>query len=331
MTWWQRLWRRRKMEEQLEKELRFHLDQHATDLVAHGQDPEEARRQARLALGGPEQVKEECRDARGTRWLEDLWQDFRYALRTLRNRPGFAAVALLTLALGTGATTVMFTVINGVLLKPLPYAEPDKLVMLQEQTDWSTQFGNLWALTYPNYLDCKRESRSLAVAAWSFGGGTISDPGAAEYVDGRQISSELFTVLGLPLFRGRAFLPEEDRPGGAPVAIISYSLWQRRFAGEPRTAGLSVVLDDKSYTVVGITPPRFQLDGEEGDVLTPLGQDTAGYLRNRRAHPVGVVARLRPGAGLPQASAELELIGRQLTAQYPDSNKGRGFVPVPLR
>src|SRR5216684_5663596 len=197
MSWWQRLLRRRKMEDQLDKELRFHIEQHTSELIALGRDPKEARRQARLALGGPEQVKEQCRDARGTRWLEDLWQDFRYALRTLHQKPGFAAVALLTLALGSGATTVMFTVVNGVLLKPLPYAQPDRLLSLQEQTDWSTQFGNLWAFTYPNYLDCKRENRSLDMAAWSRGGGTVNEPGPAEYVDGRQISSELFPGLGV--------------------------------------------------------------------------------------------------------------------------------------
>src|SRR5438477_10434836 len=111
------------MEDQLEKELRFQLDEHASELIARGLYPDEARRQARLALGGPEQVKENCRDARGTRWLEDLWQDLRYAVRTLRQKPGFAALALLTLSLGIGATTVMFTVINGVLLKPLPYPD----------------------------------------------------------------------------------------------------------------------------------------------------------------------------------------------------------------
>ena len=331
MTWWHRLSRRGKLEEQLEKELRFHLEQHTADLIAQGHHPEEARRQARLALGGPEQLKEKCRDARGTRWLEDLWQDFRYALRTLRQKPGFAAVALLTLALGSGATTVMFTVINGVLLKPLPYPEPDRLVALQEQTDYSTQFGNLWAFTYPNFLDCRRDSRSLVMAGLLYTGGTLSEPGAAEYVDGRQVSSELFSILGVRLLRGRAFLPEDDRPGAAPVAIVSYALWQRRFGGSPEAIGLPLVFDGKPYTVAGILPAGFRLRGEEADVYTPLGQETAPYMKNREAHRLRVWARLRPSATLVQAQGELALIGRHLAEQYPKSNKGRTFIAEPLR
>src|SRR5262245_5230278 len=157
MNWFGRLLRRDRMEEQLEKELRFHVEQHTRDLVARGCDPQEARRLARIELGGPELVKEQCRDARGTRWLEDFWQDVRYAGRTLRQNAGFTAVGLLTLALGAGATTVMFTVINGVLLKPLPYPQAGRLVLVEEETNWSTRFGNRWAFAYPNYLDCRRQ------------------------------------------------------------------------------------------------------------------------------------------------------------------------------
>jgi putative ABC transport system permease protein len=202
------------MEEQLEKELRFHIDQHTADLIAHGHDPEEARRQARLALGGPEQVKEKCRDARGTRWLEDLLQDFRFALRALRQRPGFAAVTLLTLALGIGATTAMFTVINGVLLKPLSYPDPERLVTLHGQTE---KYGDQWGISYPNFLDLKRVSRSLTrLGAWSYGGDTVSGPGQAEYVDGRQISSGLLSVFGVNLSAGREFDLKKTSPEGHP-------------------------------------------------------------------------------------------------------------------
>jgi len=328
--WWQRLWRRKQMEDQLEKELRFHLEQHAADLIARGRDPQEARRQARLGLGGPEQVKEKCRDARGTRWLEDLWQDFRYALRTLRQKPGFAAVALATLALGIGAATVMFTVIDGVLLKPLPYREPDRLVAVQGHAAELTVFG-LQRLAYYDFLDCQRDSGTLEMAGWLFDTGTMSEPGEAEHVVEFGTSSNLFSVLGVPLFRGRPFLPEEDRPGGAPVVILGYSLWQRRFAGDPAALGMPVVLDAKRYTVVGIAASGFRLEGDEGDVYTPIGQNTLGFMRNRGAHPVGTIARLRPGATLGQAQAELALIGRHLAAQYPDTNKARSFVVEPLR
>jgi predicted permease len=328
MTWWHRLWHRRQMDEQLDKELLFHLDQHAADLVARGRPPAHATREARLALGGLEQVKEKCRDARGARWLEDFLQDLRYALRTLRQRPAFAAVALSTLALGIGATTVMFTIIDGVLLKPLSYPEPERLVSLHGYTEKS---GDQWGVSYPNFLDCQRESRSLTpMAAWSYGGGTVSEPGDAEYVVGRQISSQLFSVYGVTLSRGRAFLPEEDRPGAAPVAIISYSLWQRRYSGGRSAIGSRLIFDGKAYTVVGIAPADFQLEGD-ADVLTPLGQNTEVRMRNRQANFIHVVARLAPGVTVAEAQAELALIGRHLAEQYPQMNAGRSFQAQPLR
>ena len=331
MSWLQRLFNRRKMEEQLEKEMRFHLEQHTRDLIARGCTPGEARRQAHIAFGGSERMKEDCRDARGTRWLEDLVQDVRYAVRTLCQRPGFAAIALLTLALGTGATTVMFTVINGVLLKPLPYAEPDRLLLVQEKTDWSTQWGDLWAFTYPNYLDCKRDNHSLDMAGFRFAGGTVTASGHSEYVDSFEVSAGLFPVLGIPLARGRNFLPEEDRQGAAPVAIIGYGLWQRFFGGSDAAIGSPLTFEGKPYTVVGIAPARFRLSDSEADVFTPLGQGSPTFLENRERHGVRVWARLHSDATLSQARAELDLTGHHLAEQYPKSNKGRTFIADPLK
>jgi predicted permease len=325
------LFRRNVVEAELDDQLRAHLRDEVAKQLATGVTRDEAERRARLALGGLEQIKEECRDARGTRWLEDLVQDFRYAVRTLRQRPGFAAVALLTLALGVGATTVMFTLINGVLLKPLPYPEPDKLVAVHGHTDtWNAEVYGEQNVAYPDFLDCQRASRSLQMAGALFNGGTLSEPGEPEYVDLREISSDLFSVLRVNLAQGRAFLPEEDGSGAVPVMILGHGFWQRHFAGRP-ALGASVVFDQKRYTVVGIAPAGFRLYGDEADVYTPLGQDTAGYVRSRGAHPVHVLARLRPTAALAQAQTELDLIGRHLAEQYADTNAQRSFVAQPLR
>src|SRR2546430_28316 len=329
MSWWTRLWRRGQMEAQLEKELNFHLEQHMSQLVARGRAPDEARRQARLALGGPEQVKEKCRDARGTRWLEDLLQDTRYALRTFRQKPGFTLVALLLLALGIGATTVMFAVINSVLLRPLSYPEPDRLLTLRVFTE---RFGELWGFSNLDFGDAKRESQTLALAAWTYSGGTISVPGDPEYVNGRQISAELFSTLGISPVQGRAFRPDEDRPGAPPVAIISYGLWQRDFGGDPSAIGRSLVYEGKPYTVVGIAPASFQLDGD-ADGFTPLEQrqNTDPRMQNRSARFLRVLARLRPGFRLAEGRAELALIARHLAGEYPKSNADLGMIAYPLQ
>jgi len=332
MNWWHRLLRRNKMEEQLDKEMRFHLEQHTSELIAAGVNPAEARRRALMALGGPEQVKEECRDARGTRWLEDLWQDFRYAMRMLRQRPGFAAVALLTLALGTGATTVMFTLVNGVLLKPLPFPEPDRLVGVHGQSvEWNAELFGKQNVAYQDFLDCTRSSHSLDLAGALFSGGTVSQPGEPEYIDLRETSPGLFSVLRVPLLSGRDFLPEEDKQGAAPVAILGYSFWRRHFAGRADVPNSTMVLDVKRYTVVGIAPPGFRLFGQEADVYTPIGQDTARYLQNRDMHPVRVVARIQPGNTLGEAQAELSLIGRHLAETYQETNGRRTLIVEPLR
>jgi len=262
-------------ERELADEIESHLQMHIEDNVRFGMSTEQARRDAVLKFGGVEAMKEAYRERNTVPLLEHLLQDVRYALRTLRQKPGFAAVALLTLGLGCGATTVMFTVVNGVLVKPLAYPESEKLVTLHEHTE---RYGDPWGFAYLSFLDCLHESHSLALAAWTYGGGTVSEPGKPEYVSGRQISSELFSVLGLTLAAGRAFKAEEDRLGAAPVVIISYGLWHRRYGGNPAAIGMPLVLEGKSYTVVGVAPAGFhapagfQFSGD-ADVYTPLGQN----------------------------------------------------------
>jgi predicted permease len=326
MTWWARLWRRKQMEQDLEREVQFHLDQLASDLAARGVDPARARRQARLAFGGSEKVKEDCRDVRGTRWLEDLGHDLRYTVRTLRQNPGFAAVALLTLALGSGATTIMFTVVNGVLLKPLSYPEPDRLVTLQSHTE---KYGDNQGFSYLDFLDARQASRSTELAAWLYGGGTVTGPGEPEYVDGIRVSAEWFSVLGVPLQQGRAFRPEEDRLGGAPVIAISSRLWERRYGRSAAVLGSAVHFEGKAYTVVAIVAGDSPLFGV-ADVYTPLAQWDDPRMRNRGAPILNVDGRLRSGVTLAAADKELALISRGLAEQYPRFDAGRRFLAQPM-
>ena len=237
----------------------------------------------------------------------------------MRQRPGFAAVALLTLALGIGAATVMFTVVDGVLLKPLPYLEPDRLVRIYGFSPaWNVELFGDQNLSYPDFVDCQRESKTLDIAGRVWNSGTLSEPGDAVHVDFAEVTSNLLPLLGAHMFQGRNFLPEEDRPGGAPVAIVSYSLWQRQFGANPAALGTSLVLDAKRYTVIGILPADFRLRRKA--IRTSL-RSSARTTRHFSSAAVPtrweVYARLRPGATLAQAKAELATIGSRLEDQYP--------------
>ncbi len=259
--------------------------------------------------------------------MNGLLQDLRTVTRGLRQRPGFALLTVFILALGSGATTLIFTVIRSVLLKPLAYPDSQRLVTLHVKNE---QREDRWGFSYPDFLDCQRECRSFeGVSAWTYGGGTVSAPGEPEYVDGRLISSGLFSVLRVPMVRGRSFLAEDDHIGSAPAAIISTRLWQRRFGANPSAVGMPLHYDGKAYTVVGVAPPGFQLDGE-ADVFTPLGRSTELRMQWRAARFLHVVARLRTGIALAQAQTELALFSQRLARQYPD-DVGITQVPIPLQ
>lgn len=326
------LWRRERRNEELQEEIQAHLLLAEREAMESGMAKKEARHSARREFGNVSVAEEVSRDMWGWRWLFDFLQDVRYALRSFSQRPGFVSVALLTLALGIGATTVMFSLVNGVLLKPLPYPEPNRLVAVNGHTDgWNEKINGEQKLAYLDFLDCQRESHSLDMAALVYNSGTLSAPGLPQYVDYFEISSDFFSVVRVPLALGRAFLPEEDRIGATPVAILGYSFWQKRFEGRTDALGSTITLEQKQYNIVGVAPAGFQLYGDEPDLYTLVGQDSAGYLRIRAAQPVHGVGRLRPGATLGQAQAEVALTGSRLAQAYADTNKGRSLQVKPLR
>ncbi len=329
VNFWHRRRRRKNWERELSEELRHHFEKQVAANVAGGMAPDEARRQAALQFGAIEGVKEYCREERRGFWLETLWSDVRYALRVLRKNPGFASIAILALALGIGANTAIFSVVEGVLLAPLPYHEPDRLVLLLESNERFPQDS----ISYPNFQDWQRDARSFEqMAAFMLDQGfDLTGPGSPEHVAGNRISSGFFSTLGVQLTLGREFSPQEDRPGGAPVAIISNRLWRNRFAGRPQALGESLTLGGADYAVVGVLPPNFRFLADS-DIYTPVGQDDPLILGARGAHDSMIsIARLRQGVSIAQAQGEMSAIQKRLDELYPEADGGVGADALPLK
>jgi predicted permease len=259
--------------------------------------------------------------------MSTLLNDLRYAVRSLAHNPGFTAIAVLALALGIGANTAIFSVVNGVLLQPLPYKDPSRLVQVSER---SPDFTSM-SVAYLNFRDWREQNRcfsSMAAIRWE--DYDVTGGGRAEHLRGRMVSAEFFRVLGVHPALGRDFDAAEDRPGTTPVALIGDGLWKGRFAADPGVIGRKLKLDGADYTVVGVVPANFRFEGDY-DIFTLMGQWDSGLLRSRDMHPgIYVVARLKPGVDLSRAQSEMSAVAARLADAYPRSNTKHGTNVKPL-
>ncbi len=259
--------------------------------------------------------------------MQTLLQDLRYAFRLLAKSPGFTAIAILTLALGIGANTAIFSVVNGVLLRPLAFRDPSRLVIVAEKSQFPTI-----STSYENYVDWRDQSRSFESMEATRGAGlSLTGAGEPELLLARMATAGLFPLLGVEARVGRTFLSEEDRPGSAPVVLLTYGLWQRRFGGSREIIGKPITLDSRPYTVVGVLPPGFQLL-QPADVFVPFVPWATTLPDDRNWHPgIIAVARLKPGVSREQARAEMVGITKRLEQQYPDFNTGTSADVVGLQ
>ncbi|MGA8598350.1 MAG: ABC transporter permease [Bryobacteraceae bacterium] len=321
---------RKKIEQELDEELRYHLERQIDAGLAAGMTREQARYAALQSIKDLEQRKEECRDMRKVHIIETLFHDVRYGLRTLRKSPGFTSAALLTLALGIGATTAIFSVVYAVLLRPLPYKDPSRLIVLNETTP---KVGTV-SVSYLNFLDWRAQSRAFSEMAAVHGGGfNLAGITQPENISGLAVSSNFLSMLGVHPFLGRAFDPSEEKAGTAPVVLLSYSLWQSHFGGDRSVIGRVITLDGRGFTVVGVLPSDFRWI-EKTDVLEPIGvwagNDPDSRARGARGEMVAV-GRLRPGMTFEQARAEMEAIAARLARQFPAANDQFGVALRPVR
>jgi len=323
------------------EELAQYLEDHYAELLAGGASEAEAYQRTLAELSGSELLARELSRAerqvpqepivrgtnRRTNMLADLWQDLRYGARMLTKQPGFTLIAVLTLSLGIGANTAIFSIVNAVLLRPFPYKEPERLVILRERVSVEGGFSP----SYPNFVDWRAQNTVFdAISAVrqneSF---NLTGAGEPERVPGRLVSAEFFSTLGIEPLLGRDFLAEEDSPGATPAAILSYGFWRRRFGNDPGIIGKQLTLNNQSFTVIGVTPANFQF-GEEADITVPIGLSAERFRLRGRDPGADVVARLKPNVSEEQAETELNLIAARLEQQYPETNKGRRARVTPL-
>src|SRR5580693_3535862 len=259
-----------------------------------------------------------------------MMQDTKYAVRMLAKNPGFALIAILTLALGIGANTALFSVVNGVLLNPLPFASPSRLAAIH----WKTPQFEQASITYPNFLDWQRDNRTFeAMAAYREMDFSLTGYGDPQRLHGQQISAEFFPLLGIQPSLGRMFRREEDQVGAAPVALIGDGFWKSKFASSPDVVGKSLTLNDTAYTVIGVVTSRTPMfDPTVMDVYVPIGQWADPTFRDRKLG-MGTqgLGRLKPGVTFQQAGADMDSVARNLAAIYPDADKGTSITLNPLK
>lgn len=330
---WRALFHKDELERDLAAELRSHLERDAAQNLQGGMNPEEARYAALRAFGGVEQSREECRDARGVRIIEELLQDLRYSARMLLKRPGFTLTAILTLALGIGANTAIFSVINATLLRALPYKNPDQLVMV-----WGTNPGGFgWrgksGFSAPSFLDYQQENQVFERMA-TFNGidFTLTGTDNTERVHSGAATTEFFDLLAVQPILGRTFVADDGQPGRNRVVVLSYSLWQRRFGSDPNIIGQKIRLDAMPYIVVGVLPQGF--DFTIPDYFEARGLWVPAVLpgdNSERGHKyLTVIARLKPAVALGQAEQDMRVITERLAREYPGTMGKFGVKLTPL-
>jgi predicted permease len=326
-----RNWRRRRQADaELDEEVRGYVEMLAQEKILGGADAREAQREARMELdGGTEKVKEEVRQIRAGHFLETLWQDVRYGARQLRRSPVFTIIAALTLALAIGANSAIFSVIERVLLQPLPYDHPERLIEIWNTYPPIVPLGGLSPGDFADWRRAVTKVTDMAGYAWIQRGANLTGDGDPQRLEISYATSNLFPMLGVKPAAGRFFLAEEDRLGSAPVVILSHRFWQSRFGGDPGIIGHSVTLDGLRYTIVGVLSGDSRLLNSP-DIWMPLGQFPDDLSEHVHHELVGI-ARLKPGVTITQARAEFEALNRQSAIAYPMEHKNFGLVVRPMQ